>query len=168
MNNSQLESTLIVVKPTFLRQKAFYALFVAIIFTGSIFLALVMLDNGFSFLRLPASPSNYLIGSAFILIGVLAVVGSLVIFLPALVQLWRAIKLECQGQVVKGVVVEKYLEKDKENKRYGFIACVFNGNYLLEQNIPTSLFEQLMDGDEIAIRCLPDNPNVARLENPRV
>jgi len=165
MNDSRSASTLIVVKPTFLRQKAFYAIFVAIIFIASLFLALVMLENGISFLRLPASLSNYVIGAAFILVGVLAIAGSLVIFLPALNQVRLAINLERQGQVVEGMVVEKYLEKDKDNKRYGFIACVFNGNYLLEQNINTTEYMKLNEGDQINIRCLPNNSTIARLEN---
>jgi hypothetical protein len=167
MNESNPASTLIVVKPTFLRVKAFYTIFVAIIFIASLFLALVMLVNGISFLKLHGSASDYVIGAAFILVGAMALAGSLAIFLPALNQLWLAIQLERQGQVVEGTVIEKYLEKDKAEKRYGFIACVFNGNYLLEQNVPTSLYESLIVGDEIAIRCLPKNPNMARLENPR-
>jgi hypothetical protein len=166
MSDSQATSTLVVVKPTFLRQKAFYLFFVTIIFIASLFLALVMLDNGISFLRLPASPSNYLIGSAFILIGGLAVAGSLVIFLPALVQLRLTIQLERQGQIVEGMVVEKYLQTDKDGKHYGFIACVFKGNYLLEQNVPTNVYERLIEGDGIAIRFLPQKPIIARLENP--
>jgi hypothetical protein len=165
MENPGTTSSLIVVKPTFFQSKLSYVAFVTIIFIASLFLALVMLDNGFSFLRLPASPSNYLIGSAFILIGVMAVAGSLVIFLPALVQLWLAIKLERQGQIVEGMVVEKYLQTDKGGKHYGFIACVFNGNYLLEQNVPTNVYERLIAGDGIAIRFLPQNPVIARLEN---
>jgi hypothetical protein len=156
--------SLVVVKPTFLRLKLFYAAFVAIIFIASLFLALVMLDNGVSFLMLPKAPSDYLIGAAFIVVGVLAVAFSLVLLLPALNQFWLAVKLEHQGQIVEGMVVEKYLEKDKEGKHYGFIACVFNENYLLEQNVNTSQYEQLMEGDQIKIRCLPNNPAIARLE----
>ena len=167
MNEPSPASPLVVVKPTFLRVKAFYTIFVAIIFIASLFLALVMLVNGISFLKLHGSASDYFIGAAFILVGAMALAGSLVIFLPALNQLWLAIQLERQGQVVTGTVIEKYLEKDKEGKRYGFITCVFNGNYLLEQNVPTNLYEQLMEGDGISIRCLPKNPNVARLENTR-
>jgi hypothetical protein len=165
MDESSRTSTLIVVKPTFFRLKLFYAAFVTIIFIASLFLALVMLDNGISFLRLPATAFNYLIGAAFLLLGVLAVAGSLVILLPALTQLRLAIKLERQGLVVEGMVVEKYLENDKDGKRYGFIACVFNGNYLLEQNINTAEYMKLNEGDRINIRCLPNHSAIARLEN---
>lgn len=167
MNESPPATDLVVVKPTFLRLKLLYAAFVAVIFIASLFLALVMLDNGISFLRLHESASDYIIGMAFVLLGIMAVGGSLAILLPALNQLRLAINLERHGQVVEGVVVEKYLEKDKEEKRYGFIACVFNGNYLLEQNVVTAVYERLKEGDKIAIRCLPQIPLVARLENAR-
>jgi len=123
-----------------------------------------MLDNGISFFMENQSTVDILIGSVFILVGVMAVGGSLVILMPALRQLWLSIKLERHGQIVDGTVVEKYLEKDKEGKRFGFIACVFNGNYLLEQNVVTDVYEKLLEGDTIAIRCLPQNPAIARLE----
>jgi hypothetical protein len=164
MNESPRATDLIVVKPTFLRLKLFYAAFVLVIFLASIFLALVMFDNGISFFQAPDGESNVFIGSAFLLVGVLVVGGSLAILLPALVQFWLAIKLERHGQVVEGTVIEKYLERDKQDKRYGFIACVFNGNYLLEQNVVTDVYEKLLEGDTIAIRCLPQNPAIARLE----
>ncbi len=167
MNESPPASDLVVVKPTFLQLKLLYAAFVLVIFFASIFLALVMLDNGISFFQAPDAASNVLLGSVFLLVGVMAVGGSLVILLPALNQLRLAINLERHGQVVDGVVVEKYLEKDKEEKRYGFVACVFNGNYLLEQNVVTEVYERLMEGDKIAIRCLPQNSIIARLENAR-
>jgi hypothetical protein len=168
MNESPRTPDLLVVKPTFLRLRLLYAAFVLVIFFASLFLALVMFDNGISFFQASDAESNVFIGSAFILVGVLAVGGSLVILLPALNQLWLAIKLERHGQVVDGTVIEKYLEKDKEERRFGFIACVFNGHYLLEQNVVTEVYEQLMEGDTIAIRCLPLNPAVARLEKPNV
>ncbi len=164
MNESPRATDLIVVKPTFLRLKLLYAAFVLVIFFASIFLALVMFDNGISFFQAPDAESNVFIGSAFLLVGVMAVGGSLVILLPALVQLWLAIKLERQGQVVDGTVIEKYLEKDKDDKRYGFIACAFSGHFLLEQNVLTEVYESLMEGDTIAIRCLSQNPAIARLE----
>jgi hypothetical protein len=166
MNESPRSTDLIVVKPTFLRLKLLYAAFVLVIFFASIFLALVMFDNGISFFQSPDAESNVFIGSAFLLVGVMALGGSLAILLPALNQLRLAINLERRGQVVEGVVVEKYLEKDKEEKRYGFVACVFNGNYLLEQNVVTDVYEKLKEGDGIAIRCLPQNSLIARLENP--
>jgi hypothetical protein len=166
MSESRPASTLVVVKPTFLRSKAFYTLFVVIVFMGGLFLALAMLDNGISFLWLHRSASDLFIGTAFVVIAVLAVAGSLAIFLPAIKQLRLAISLERHGQVAEGLVIEKYLEKDKDGKRYGYIACVFNGNYLLEQNIPTSLYEQLKEGDTVKVRCLPQNPAIARLEDP--
>jgi hypothetical protein len=164
MNESPRATDLIVVKPTFLRLKLLYAAFVLVVFLASIFLALVMFDNGISFFQAPGSESNVFIGSAFLLVGVMAVGGSLAILLPALVQLRLAIKLERNGQVVEGIVIEKYLEKDKDDKRYGFIACAFNGRFLLEQNVLTEVYESLMEGDAIAIRCLPQNPAIARLE----
>jgi hypothetical protein len=164
MNESPRATDLIVVKPTFLRLKFLYAAFVVVIFLASIFLALVMFDNGISFFQAPDAESNVFLGGIFLLVGVMAVGGSLVILLPALVQLWLAIKLERNGQVVDGTVIEKYLERDKEDKRYGFIACVFNGHFLLEQNVLTEVYEMLMEGDTIAIRCLPQNPAIARLE----
>lgn len=164
MNESSRVTDLIVVKPTFLRLKLLYAAFVLVIFFASIFLALVMFDNGISFFQAPDAESNVLLGSAFLLVGVMAVGGSLIILLPALVQLWLAIKLERNGQIVEGTVIEKYLEKDKDDKRYGFIACAFNGHFLLEQNVLTEVYESLMEGDTIAIRCLSQNPAIARLE----
>jgi hypothetical protein len=167
MNESPRATDLIVVKPTFLRLKLLYAAFVLVIFFASIFLALVMFDNGLSLFQAPGAESNVLLGSAFLLVGVMAVGGSLVILLPALNQLRLAINLERRGQVVEGVVVEKYLEKDKDEKRYGFIACVFNGNYLLEQNVTTDFYEGLKEGDKISLRCLPQNPLIARLEKSR-
>jgi hypothetical protein len=167
MENPGTTSSLIVVKPTFLRLKLLYSAFVLVIFLASIFLALIMLDNGISFFMQKQSTVDLLIGSAFILVGVMAVGGSLVILLPALNQLWLAIKLERRGQLVEGTVVEKYLDKDKEGKRFGFVACVFNGNYLLEQNVVTDVYEHLKEGEKIAIRCLSENPLVARLENAR-
>jgi hypothetical protein len=165
MNESPRATDLVVVKPTFLRLKLLYAAFVLVIFFASIFLALVMFDNGIFFFQ---AESNVFIGSVFLLVGVMAVGGSLVILLPALVQLWLAIKLERHGQVVNGTVIEKYLERDKEDKRYGFIACVFNGHYLLEQNVLTDIYESLMEGDSISVRCLPQNPIIARLEKSNV
>lgn len=164
MNDSPRSTDLIIVKPTFLRLKLLYAAFVLVIFFASIFLALVMFDNGISYFQAPDAESNVLLGSVFLLVGVMAVGGSLVILLPALVQLWLAIKLERHGQIVDGTVIEKYLEKDKEEKRYGFIACAFNGHFLLEQNVLTEVYESLMEGDTIAIRCLTQNPAIARLE----
>jgi hypothetical protein len=168
MNEFPRATDLIIVKPTFLRLKLFYAAFVLVIFLASIFLALVMFDNGISIFQASDAESNVFVGGAFILVGVMAVGGSLVILLPALVQLWLAIKLERHGQVVDGKVIEKYLEKDKEDKRYGFIACVFNDHYLLEQNVLTDVYESLMEGDSISIRCLPQNPAIARLEKSNV
>lgn len=168
MDESSRPMDLIVVKPTFLRLKLLYAAFVLVIFFASIFLALVMFDNGISFFQAPGADSNVFVGSAFILVGVMAVVGSLAILLPALVQLWLAIKLERNGQVVDGTVIEKYLEKDKDDKRYGFIACAFNGHFLLEQNVLTEVYERLKEGDTIAIRRLPQNPAIARLEKSNV
>ena len=167
MEKPRTTSSLIVVKPTFLRVKLLYAAFVMVIFIASIFLALVMLDNGLSFFRLSESPADLLIGGVFLFVGVMAVGGSLVILIPALRQVWLAITLERHGEIITGTVVEKFLEKDKEEKRYGFIACVFKGHYLLEQNVVTDVYEQLMEGDTIAIRCLPLNPAIARLENAR-
>jgi hypothetical protein len=167
MENPGTTSSLIVVKPTFLRLKLLYSAFVLVIFLASIFLALVMLDNGISFFIQNQSTADLLIGSAFILVGVMAVGGSLVILLPALNQLWLAIKLERHGQLVEGTVVEKYLDKDKEGKHFGFVACVFNGNYLLEQNVVTDVYEKLMEGDNIEVRYLPQNPAIARLEVTR-
>jgi hypothetical protein len=167
MENPGTTSSLIVVKPTFLRLKLIYSAFVLVIFLASIFLALVMLDNGISFFMQNQSAADLLIGTAFILVGVMAVGGSLVILLPALNQLWLAIKLERHGQLVEGTVVEKYLDKDKEGKRFGFVACVFNGNYLLEQNVVTDVYEQLKEGDHIEVRYLPQNPLIARLDVTR-
>jgi hypothetical protein len=165
MSESIPSSTLVVIRPTFLRLKLLYAAFVVVIFLASLFLAIVMLDNGFSYLMHAQNPSDNLVGIAFILVGVMAVAGSLVILLPALVQLWLAIKLERQGQTVEGIVVEKYLEKDKDGKRYGHIACAFNKDFLLEQNIIPSEYERLKAGDKITVRYLPQNPAIARLED---
>jgi hypothetical protein len=167
MDDTSIPGSLILVKPTFLRSKVFYSLFVTIIFAASLFLALIMLDTGISFCRLNQSFSDYVLGSVFILVGVAAVGGSLAILLPAWNQLRQAVQLERKGKVMTGLVIEKYLGKDKDGKRYGFAACVFNSNYLLEQNIPTGLYERLKEGDSIAIRCLTENPAIARLENPR-
>ena len=164
MNESPRATDLIVVKPTFLRLKLLYTAFVLVIFFASIFLALVMFDNGISFFQAPGAGSNFFVGSAFILVGGMAVVGSLAILLPALVQLWLAIKLERKGRVVDGTVIEKFLKKDRDDKRYGFIACVFNGRFLLEQNVLSDVYERLLEGDTIAVRYLPQNPAIARLE----
>lgn len=166
MDDTSIPDSLILVKPMFLRSKVFYSLFVTIIFVASLFLALIMLDTGISYYRLHQSFSDYVLGSVFILVGVAAVGGSLAILLPAWNQLRQAVQLERKGQVITGLVIEKYLGKDKDGQRYGFAACVFNSNYLLEQNIPTGLYERLKEGDSIAIRCLTENPAIARLENP--
>lgn len=167
MNSSSAPVSLVLVKPTFLRLKLLYSAFVFVIFVASIFLAMVMFDNGISFFRQKLSFVDVAIGSAFILVGILAVIGSLALLLPALRQVWLAIQLERTGETVQGTVVEKYLEKDKEGKRYGFIACVFNDNFLLEQNVVTGVYESLKEGDTIAIRCLPQNSLIARLEKSR-
>jgi hypothetical protein len=168
MNESTPATTLTVIRPTFLRLKLLYAAFVGIIFIASLFLAIVMLDNGFSYLLYAENPSDNFIGIIFILVGVMAVAGSLVILLPALVQLRLAINLESHGQKVEGIVVEKYLEKDKEGRHYGHVACVFNQDFLLEQNIVQSKYQRLKEGDKIMVRCLPRNPAIARLEDMHV
>ena len=167
MDDQTNRPTLVVVKPTFLRLKLLYAAFVLVIFIASIFLALVMFDNGISFFKQNQSLVDWVIGSVFLLVGLMAVVGSLLILLPALRQLWLAIQLEQKGLMVEGTIVEKYLEKDKEGKRYGFVACVFNGNYLLEQNVVTTLYENMAEGDKVVVRCLQNNFNIARLEKSR-
>jgi hypothetical protein len=153
-----------VITPTFLRLKLIYAAFTIVIFLASGFLAITMADSGLSNMAHAENSYATIVGMVFLVVGVIAIVGSSIILLQALIQVWLAFQLERKGQIIEAVVLQKRLEKDQKDNRYCFIVYSFNKEFSIKQSIPQAEYNLLTEGDTVKVRYLPKNPEIARLE----
>jgi hypothetical protein len=159
-----MDEKLPVLEPTFLRLRLIYAAFSLVIFIASVFLAILMADNGLSNMLHAENSRSYIVGMAFLVGGVIAVIGSAVFLFPALVQVWLAFQLEREGVIIDAVVIQKRLEKDQNGRLFCFIVYSYNNEFYIKQAIIQAEYEQLKEGEMVKVRYLPKSPATARLE----
>jgi uncharacterized protein (DUF58 family) len=148
--------------PTFLTLKALYAALVGVIFTASVFLAILLADHALASIQLA---QNVVAGAVYFALALVFLLGGGLILLSALAQLWQAVKLERRGEVVEATLVEKRLEKDKKGNRYCFIVYSFNPEFRVKQSIDQEAYLRLKESDKLKVRYLPSNPVITRLEH---
>ena len=150
-------------KATILRERAFFAAFIGILFALAANGALFLIDQGLSMLRSAPNWQAILISLALLLTGatVIGITGLLLV--AALQSLKLAWKMEHEGQLVSGRVFKKELRQDGRKSFYQ-ISYGVDEQLRFVERVSESNYQRLNVGDAIEIRFLPGHPDIARLE----
>jgi hypothetical protein len=153
-------------KATLIRERAFFAGFISLLFALAANGAVFLLDQGISILRGAQNWRETLIALGLLLVGgaVIGVTGLL--WIAALQSLRLAWKMEKEGQSARGTILNKRVRQDGR-KRFYHIEYGIGDNTRFDESIPEAQYQRLNVGDSINLRTLPGHPDIARLEKTK-
>jgi hypothetical protein len=150
-------------KATILRERAFFAAFIGILFALAANGALFLIDQGLSILRSAPHWPAILIALALLLAGACVVAITGLLLIAALQNLRLAWKMEHAGQVAMCRVFKKEIRQAGRKFSYHIIYAN-DQNLRFVERVSESNYQRLNVGDAVEFRFLPGHPDIARLE----
>ena len=150
-------------KATILRERAFFATFIGLLFALATNGALFLLDQGISILRGAKDWREALVALVLLLVGASVIGLTGLLLIAALQNIRLAWKMEREGQVTSGKVLKKELRQNGSKYLYQLVYGL-NEEIRFIERIPESEYQRLNVGDAVELRFLPGHPDIARLE----
>ncbi len=161
--NEIVSTTQYTQKATILRERAFFAAFIGILFALAANGALYLLDLGISILRSTHDLRETALALGLLLAGTVVICMTGLLWIGALQNLRLAWKLEKLGLVEHGKVLDKIIRQNG-HKRFYHLVYSAGDDTCFEEPVSNAEYQRLNVGDTVSMRVLASHPDIARLE----